>query len=493
MDLRRLLGDRGSPALSVSGIASDSRRVQRGDLFVARRGDAFDGHDFVSDAVAAGAVAIVSQRPVVAPVPNIVAPEIVRNHAELGARFFGSPSAAVDVVGVTGTNGKTTVAYNIARLGTRRTGYVGTLGWGMPPDLGPSTLTTADPLVLQAQLRTLVDRGVSRVAIEASSHALEQGRLDEVDIDVGVFTNLSRDHLDYHGTMRRYGAAKRKLFERRLGVAVVNVDDPVGGAIAAAASGSMDVVGVGRAGAVRWTDLDFRRTGIRGTWITPWGRRSFELGAFFGEFSVYNAACVLAACCALGEGLGEVVDAMAELPGVPGRMQAVASRPMVFVDYAHTPEGLGAVLAAIRSHLGSGRLIAVFGCGGDRDQGKRPLMARTVQSGADLVVATTDNPRSEPPEGILDDVMRGFDHPEAVLRIADRREAIAVALDRAETCDVVLIAGKGHEDYQEVDGRRLPWSDAGTVAELLQPRLATPVGFGRCGRGDVLAMAEERP
>ena len=485
MDLRRLLDDQEAPVLEVSGIASDSRRVQQGDLYVARRGNAFDGHDFVGDAVDAGAVAVVAQRPVDSAVPYIVAPDIVQNLGALGARFYDSPSKAVEIIAVTGTNGKTTVAYNIARIrGTGETaGYVGTLGWGMPPDLGPATLTTEDPLVLQARLRKLVDHGISRVALEASSHALDQGRLDEVDVDVGVFTNLSRDHLDYHRTMARYAAAKRKLFERRLPVAVVNVDDPTGGAIAADAAGRMDVLAVGRTGAVRWTDLSFDRNGIHGTWITPWGRHSFSLAAFFGEFSVYNAACVLAACCALGDRLSEVVDAMKELPGVPGRMQAIATRPMVFVDYAHTPEGLNAVLAAVRSHVGSGRLVAVFGCGGDRDQGKRPLMARAAESGADIVVATTDNPRSELPDRILDDVMKGFEDPDAVLRISDRREAIGVALDHAGACDVVVIAGKGHEDYQEVDGRRLPWSDAGIVAELLHQRLAAPAGgSGRCVR-----------
>ena len=483
MDLRCLLDDQGAPGLRVSGIASDSRRVQPGDVYVARCGNAFDGHDFVPDAVGAGAVAVISQRAVDTPVPNIVAPDTVRNLGALGARFYDSPSRAVDIVGVTGTNGKTTVAYNIARLGgAGQAGYVGTLGWGTPPDLGPSALTTEDPLVLQARLRTLVDRGVSRVALEASSHALDQGRLDEVDVDVGVFTNLSRDHLDYHGTMARYGAAKRKLFERRLRVAVVNVDDPAGAAIAAAADGRMEVVGIGRAGAVHWSDLGLHRGGIHGTWITPWGRRSFDLAGFFGEFSVYNAACVLTACCVLGDRLVEVVDAMRELPGVPGRMQAVATRPMVFVDYAHTPEGLNAVLAAVRSHVGSGRLIVVFGCGGDRDQGKRPLMARAAESGADLVVATTDNPRSESPASILDDVMDGFENPDAVVRVSDRREAIAVALERADAGDVVLVAGKGHEDYQEVDGRRLPWSDAGTVAELLHQRLAVSAGPGQCVR-----------
>lgn len=495
MDLRRLLDDDRAPDLEVSGVASDSRRVQPGNLYVARRGTAFDGHRFVSAAVDAGAIAVVSQRPVDTPVPNIIAPDVVRNLGALGARFHGAPSRSVDIVGVTGTNGKTTVAYNLARLGETggTTGYIGTLGWGTPPGLGPSRLTTEDPLVLQARLRKLVDRGVSRVAVEASSHALDQGRLDEVDVDVGVFTNLSRDHLDYHGTMERYASAKRKLFESRLRVAVVNVDDPTGRAIAEDVADRIDVLEIGRAGVVRWEDLRFDRGGIQGIWITPWGRRSFDLAAFFGEFSVYNAACTLAACCALGDSFGEIVDAMKELPGVPGRMQAVATRPMVFVDYAHTPEGLNAVLAAVRSHMEQGRLITVFGCGGDRDQGKRPLMAQAAETGSDIVVATTDNPRAEHPERILDDVVAGLEHPDAVLRIRDRREAIAVALDHADPCDVVLIAGKGHEDYQEVDGRRLPWSDAGTVAELLHDRSAAAArGPGRCVRGrDPSASAGE--
>lgn len=484
MDLRDLLNEEGVPALTVSGIASDSRRVAPGYLYVARRGNVFDGHDFVSAAVEAGAVAVVSERPVKTGVANIVAPGIVGDLGALGARFYGEPSRATDVVGVTGTNGKTTVAYNIARLGgtAGTTGYMGTLGWGVPPDLAPSALTTEDPLVLQMRLRRLVDRGLSRVAVEASSHALDQDRLKEVEVDVGVFTNLSRDHLDYHGTMERYAAAKRKLFAGGLRTAVVNVDDVIGRAIAEQADNRMDVLRVGRTGDVRWSDLEFHRCGIRGVWVTPWGRRSFALGAFFGEFSIYNAGCVLAACCALGDSFAHVVEAMEGLPGVPGRMQAVATRPMVFVDYAHTPEGLSAVLAAIRAHAGDSRVITVFGCGGDRDRGKRPLMARAAEAGSDVVVATTDNPRSEHPERILDDVMVGFGEPGAVVRIADRREAIARALGRADPRDVVLIAGKGHEDYQEVAGRRLPWSDAGIVAELLHDASMAAREHGRGSR-----------
>ena len=482
--LRDLLGEPDVPALDVTGIACDSRRVRPGDLYVARRGRVFDGHEFAAAAVAAGAVAVVSERPVDTEVANVVAPDVAGHPGELAARFYNEPSRTVDIVGVTGTNGKTTVAYNIAAIaGGDEASYMGTLGWGRPGALSDAALTTEDAAVVQARLRALADEGISRVALEASSHALDQGRLDQVAMDVGVFTNLSRDHLDYHGTMARYAAAKRRLFDAGLRTAVVNVDDPEGRAIVEQLDPAVEAFGVGRSGAVRWTDVEFRRDGLAGVWETPWGRGPFSLPSFYGEFSVYNAACVLASCCALGDRFADVVAAMAELPPVPGRMQAIAASPTVFVDYAHTPEGLAAVLGAIRSHVGRGRVLTVFGCGGDRDRGKRPLMAQAVEAGSDVVVATTDNPRSESPERILDDVMAGFDDPGRVLRITDRREAIAAGLETAGSDDVVLIAGKGHEDYQEVAGRRLAWSDAGVVRELLgNGRASEARAPGRCGR-----------
>ena len=477
MDLGTLLADPRAPGVEVTGVACDSRRVRRGDLFIACRGRVFDGHDFVPAAVAAGAAAVVSQRPVEARIANFVVPDIASRLGQLGERFYGSPSRELELVGVTGTNGKTTVAYNIAQVLDQDgfTGYIGTLGWGKPPRLRASTLTTDDAITLHARLRSLVDQGARRAAMEVSSHALDQGRVDALAFDVGVFTNLSRDHLDYHGSMERYAAAKKKLFGPGLRIAVVNADDPTGCAIGDAIRCQVETIAVGRRSAVRWSDVVFGSDGIRGVWITPWGRRTFSLPAFFGEFSVYNAACALAACCALGAAFDDVVDAMATLPGVPGRMQAVAASPAVVVDFAHTPDGLRAVLAAVRAHLAGsgesgGRVIAVFGCGGDRDRGKRALMARAAEAGSDLVVATSDNPRTEDPERILDDVVAGFRHPREALRIADRRDAIAAALGRAHAGDVVVLAGKGHEQYQEITGKRSPWSDAAVVRELLEKR-----------------------
>lgn len=474
MQLAELLGDDQAPDVVVGGIACDSRRVRPGDLFIAWRGRVFDGHDYVSEAEAAGAAAVVSERPVDSGVANQVVPDIVARLGELGHRFYAAPSGELDVIGVTGTNGKTTVAYSIAQVldAGGPTGYIGTLGWGPTRTLSASALTTEDAITVQSHLRSLADAGVRRVAMEVSSHALDQGRVEKVDFDIGVFTNLSRDHLDYHGSMERYAAAKRKLFQPSLRHAVINADDATGCAIGDAIRQQVETTTIGERGAVRWSNLAFGAHGIDGEWTTPWGRGAFSLPAFFGEFSVYNAACTLAVCCVQGAGFDDVVETMAKLPGVPGRMQAVSSSPTVVVDYAHTPDGLRAVLAAVRSHLDgtgrtAGRVITVFGCGGDRDRGKRRFMARAAEAGSDLVVATSDNPRLEDPERILDDIMAGFWNPHSVVRIEDRRTAIATALERADIGDMIVLAGKGHEDYQDIGGERRPWSDAEVVAELL--------------------------
>ena len=467
MTLSRLLNDSDAPRLMVTGLASDSRRVRPGDVFFAYRGTTFDGHRFAREAVSAGAVAVVSERPVQAGVPNVVLAEVGQRLGEFANRFFEAPSRELDVVGITGTNGKTTVAYNIARV-ARAAGYQGTLGWGRPPALCAADMTTSDPITLVAHLRALKDRGCARVALEVSSHALDQGRVDAVDFAVGVFTNLGRDHLDYHGSMARYGEAKKRLFARPLRAAVVNVDDALGQLIVKALPTACEAVSVGTQAAVRWVDVVYGRDGIAGQWRTPWGNSAFTLPGFYGEFSVYNAATTLAGCCVLGMPLGDVVDGMAVLDAVPGRMEVVAKSPRVVVDYAHTPDGIQAALAAVRSHLArGGRVIVVFGCGGDRDRGKRAAMARAAEAGADLVVATSDNPRTEAPEQILDDIETGLRSPADALRIVDRREAITVALTRAAEDDVVLVAGKGHERYQEIGVERIPFNDTEVVRAVV--------------------------
>ena len=467
MTLSSLLDDPDAPGLMVTGLASDSRRVRPGDVFFAYRGTTFDGHRFAPEAVAAGAVAVVSERPVQAEVPNVVLAEVGQRLGDFANRFFDAPSRELDVVAITGTNGKTTVAYNIARV-AKAAGYLGTLGWGRPPALCAADMTTSDPITLVAHLRALKGRGCAQVALEVSSHALDQGRVDAVDFAVGVFTNLSRDHLDYHGSMARYGEAKKRLFARPLRAAVVNVDDALGQSIVNGLPTTCETVSVGAHAAVRWVDVAYGRDGIAGEWRTPWGNTAFTLPGFYGEFSVYNAATTLAACCLIGMPLGDVVAGMAMLDAVPGRMEVVAQSPRVIVDYAHTPDGIRAALAAVRSHLAcSGRVIVVFGCGGDRDRGKRAAMARAAEAGADLVVATSDNPRTEAPEQILDDIETGLRSPADALRIVDRREAITVALTRAAEDDVVLVAGKGHERYQEIGVERGPFSDTEVVRAVL--------------------------
>lgn len=463
MTLQALLDDGNVPPVPVGGMCADSRQVRPGDAFVACRGDAFDGHDFAAAAVAAGAAAVLSQRPVEVAAPNVVVANLPARVPGLASRAYGNPSAALDVAGVTGTNGKTTVAHTVASV--TRGGYIGTLGWGCPPRLCPSSLTTPDAVAVQARLRRLAEQGASTVALEASSHALHQGRVDAVRFRVAAFTNLSRDHLDYHGSLARYGAVKRRLFERPLDAAVVNADDAFGQSIGHAAKGRTRVIAYGRNAEVRWSAVAYRRSGLEGAWHTPWGQCRFALPVAFGEFSLYNAAAALAVCCVLEVPLADAVDAMRTLPGLPGRMQRVWERPTVVVDYAHTPEALRAALAAVRAHAGGGRVVVLFGCGGDRDRGKRPQMAAVAEAGADAVVATSDNPRHEPAEAILDDVAAGFARPNAVRRIPDRRAAIAAAIGMADVGDSVLLAGKGHETVQIVGDQRRPFDDAAVARE----------------------------
>ena len=471
MSLAKVLDDPRVPPVEVQGLASDSRRVQPGDVFFAYRGRAFDGHAFAADAVAAGAVAVVSERALDAGVPNVVVADLGPRLGGYARRFYGAPSRRLVVLGVTGTNGKTTVAYNISQL-SAATGYMGTLGWGLPGALCAADMTTADPISLTARLKSLQDQGCAAVALEVSSHALDQGRIDAVDVGIGVFTNLTRDHLDYHGTLERYGAAKAKLFERPLARgAVVNADDALGRTIIGKLRRQTRTISYGTRGEVSWEAVRYSGAGIDGRWRTPWGAAAFTLPGYYGEFSVYNAAAVLASCCLLDTPLADAVDAMAALAAVPGRMQVVSKAPRVLVDYAHTPDALQAALAAVRCHVAdTGRVIVVFGCGGDRDRGKRAEMARVAELGADVVIATSDNPRTEPPERILDDIEAGFSGRADFARIADRAAAISAAIARARALDVVLLAGKGHETYQETGGARIPFSDVDAVRAALPPQ-----------------------
>lgn len=457
---------------TVRGVTLDSREAEPGWLFVAVRGTQADGHQYVADAVRRGAVAIVVEEPTGAAVPELLVVDGRRAAIALARAWYGAPAADMTVVGVTGTNGKTTTAGLVRHLLNRDgdAASIGTLGTfdgrGERVPLAAGGLTTPGPVELQATFAALRDRGVRRVAMEASSHSLDQGRLDGLAFAAAIFTNLTRDHLDYHGTMEAYLAAKLRLLGLLApgGIVVVNVDDPAWLVLPRAAATL--TFGASPAADLRAGSPVFGASGTRFRFEGRFGEREASL-PLPGEFNLANALGAAAAALGLGLTLAEVADRLASAPQVPGRMERLAEGPFtVLRDYAHTPDALERALAALRP-ITPGRLIVVFGCGGDRDRGKRPLMARVAGTLADLAVATSDNPRTEDPERILDDVVAGLPPGAASLRIADRRQAIATALGEARPGDTVLLAGKGHETYQIIGTEQRPFDEAIVVRELL--------------------------
>jgi UDP-N-acetylmuramoyl-L-alanyl-D-glutamate--2,6-diaminopimelate ligase len=464
MTLRDLMGP-GAPAVEISGLAYSSQSVTPGALFFCVPGFRSDGHDFAPDAVARGAAALVTERRLDLGVPEMVVDDVRAAMGPAAARFYGDPTAELDVVGITGTNGKTTTAYLVRHLleaAGRQTGLLGTVKrvvGGIEEDV---ERTTPEAIDLQETFRRMRDGGDRAVAMEVSSHALELGRVAGIRFACRVFTNLTQDHLDFHETMEAYFAAKRRLFEEP-GPAVVNVDDEYGRRIAA----GVDAVtfGIENDADYRARDIDFDVNGSRFTLETPDGELRIE-SPLAGLFNVQNLLGAIAAVRSLGveevslEGFGRV----------PGRFEAVDEGQDfgVLVDYAHTPDSLENVLRAARE-LARGKLHVVFGAGGDRDRGKRPLMGDAARRLADRVLVTSDNPRSEDPEAIMDEVMEGAG-PDAE-REVDRRRAIARVIEEAEPGDVVVIAGKGHEQGQEFEnGRKEPFDDVTVAREALRAR-----------------------
>jgi UDP-N-acetylmuramoyl-L-alanyl-D-glutamate--2,6-diaminopimelate ligase len=464
MTLRDLMGP-GAPAVEISGLAYSSQSVTPGALFFCVPGFRSDGHDFAPDAVARGAAALVTERRLDLGVPEMVVDGVRAAMGPAAARFYGDPTAELDVVGITGTNGKTTTAYLVRHLleaAGRQTGLLGTVKrvvGGIEEDV---ERTTPEAIDLQETFRRMRDGGDRAVAMEVSSHALELGRVAGIRFACRVFTNLTQDHLDFHETMEAYFAAKRRLFEEP-GPAVVNVDDEYGRRIAA----GVDAVtfGIENDADYRARDIDFDVNGSRFTLETPDGELRIE-SPLAGLFNVQNLLGAIAAVRSLGveevslEGFGRV----------PGRFEAVDEGQDfgVLVDYAHTPDSLENVLRAARE-LARGKLHVVFGAGGDRDRGKRPLMGDAARRLADRVLVTSDNPRSEDPEAIIDEVMEGAG-PDAE-REVDRRRAIARVIEEAEPGDVVVIAGKGHEQGQEFEnGRKEPFDDVTVAREALRAR-----------------------
>lgn len=468
-------------------LRTDSRQVQPGDAFVAWPGHTRDGRTFVGAALAAGAAACLVEDAGVeafgfADARIASLPGLKAATGAIADRFFGAPSAQLDVVATTGTNGKTSSAWWIAQalaaLG-RPCGVIGTLGVGVPPALASTGLTTPDPVALQAALRRFVDDGLEACAIEASSIGLVEQRLAGTRIAVALFTNLTRDHLDYHGTMEAYRAAKWALFDwPGLKAAVINVDDESGAELAASLQGTgLDLwtVSSSRPARLAARDVGYVDGGLAFEVVED-GHAVPLTSELVGEYNVHNLLGVIGGLRALGVTLADAVAVVPGLTPVPGRMQRVGGLrgPAVVVDYAHTPDALEKVLDSLRPLAAArgGALWCVFGCGGNRDASKRPLMGDIAARGADHVVVTSDNPRDEAPYAIVEQIVAGVaSERQARLRaIVDRREAIAHALRHAADADVVLLAGKGHEEHQEIRGVKLPFSDALEARKALELR-----------------------
>jgi len=465
MTLRDLMGN-GAPEVEVSGLAYSSREVSAGTLFFCVPGFTSDGHDFASDAVRRGASALVCERPLDLGVPEVVVGDVRAAMGPVAARYHGDPTADLRVVGITGTNGKTTTAFlvrDVLEAAGIQTGLLGTVKRVVGGVEEQVERTTPEAIDLQAGFREMLARGDRACAMEVSSHALQLHRAAGIRFAGKVFTNLTHDHLDFHPTMEDYYLAKRGLFDEP-GPAVVNVDDPYGARLAteidAAATYGID------GGDYRARDVSFDIAGASFTADTPDGPLECST-RLPGLFNVQNALAALAAARTMGVEARTAVAALARAGRVPGRLEPVEEgQPFgVLVDYAHTPDSLENVLRAARE-LTRGRLHVVFGAGGDRDRGKRPLMGEVAARLADRAIVTSDNPRSEDPEAIVDQILEGAGG--AAERCVDRRRAIALAVGDAEPGDVVVIAGKGHEQGQELaDGRKEPFDDLAVAREAL--------------------------
>ena len=437
-------------SIEVARVSHDSRSVQSGDLFCCVPGASHDGHDFASEAVRCGASVLVCERPLGLTTPTVIVPSVREAMPLLAAAIHGWPSRHLSLVGVTGTNGKTSVVHLLSWILARSgmsTEVHGTLSGGR---------TTPEATDLQSMFGRWVADGVEAAAIEVSSHALAQHRVDGTHFALVGFTNLSRDHLDFHTSMSDYETAKARLFDGSFSTsALVMVDTPAGRRMAVRArEAGMDVTKVEVAtagGVIRSDGVGFEWRGHPVEVSTP------------GRFTIANALLAAEMAAALGLGESDVVDGLSSAPPVPGRFEPVPLEggPMVVVDYAHTPDALSAALATARQIV-AGRLLVVLGCGGGRDRGKRPEMGRIALAGSDMVVVTSDNPRDEPPEGVIADILSGMDSAPSLVE-PDRRLAIAAALRLAGPDDLVLIAGKGHEDTQESEGRFEPFDDRVTA------------------------------
>ncbi|MBI2396753.1 MAG: UDP-N-acetylmuramoyl-L-alanyl-D-glutamate--2,6-diaminopimelate ligase [Xanthomonadales bacterium] len=464
----------------VQDLSLDSKSIRPGAAFIALRGTQRHGIEFAAEAVARGATIVLAE----APLPDIVqldAPVVVIGElrAHLGALarcFHADAAAALRLIGVTGTNGKTSSVQMIAQAlsaSGEPCGTIGTLGTGLHGRITAGERTTPDVLAVHAAIAAMRRDGARSIAMEVTSHALDQGRVDGLDFEIAVFTNLTRDHLDYHGSMDAYGATKARLFAwPSLRAAVINVDDAFGATLAGRIRADVRVIRTGCSRQdvdVHASEVHADASGLRFTlWIEA--ERLAVATRLIGRFNVANLLGVAGVLHARGWPAARIAQTLSQLDPVPGRMSRLGGdgrRPLVVVDYAHTPDALDKALSTLREHAAA-RLIVVFGCGGERDAGKRPQMAALAEQKADVVIVTDDNPRRENGDAIVADIRKGFVRPEAVRFERDRARAIALAIGMAAADDVVLIAGKGHEPYQEIDGTKYPFDDLQVAAELLK-------------------------
>lgn len=487
-------------AISVHNLCLDSRQVNAGDVFIALVGIKVDGRDFIARAIESGAAAILVETDKtwqgidwLGKVPVIAVENLSARVSEIAGRFFADPSQKIPLIGITGTNGKTTCSLLATQFMAglqQKAGVIGTIGYGLldsnsiapvSQQLGALTatgLTTPDPVALQRILAELVSAGARSIAMEVSSHSLQQKRVAGLYFSHAVFTNLTQDHLDYHGDLVSYGNAKAQLlFAKGLTTAVINIDDEWAKTLAEKAPAGVKVIRYSTRGLadIYAQDIELHPSGLSAQIISPWGNAKIK-SPLLGEFNLSNLLAVIACVCDQGYALEQLSPLIEKLEPAPGRMQLITVDQslqdiQVIVDYAHTPDALENTLNAIHQHK-PGRVWTVFGCGGDRDKAKRPQMGKIAERLSDYVIVTNDNPRSEDPAAIAAEIVRGMLHPNGCLVIADRAQAIDFAVQQARAGDIILIAGKGHEDYQIFATQTLPFSDGKHARLSLQRRIA---------------------
>jgi UDP-N-acetylmuramoyl-L-alanyl-D-glutamate--2,6-diaminopimelate ligase len=468
----------------VTGLTQDSRMVKEGDLFCACKGTQSDGREFISDAITKGATAVFAESDsdevsFLKNIPVIPVKNLSHQLNAIASVFYGNPTQGLRIIGVTGTNGKTSCTYFIAealRQLNISCGIIGTLGSGFVGNMQPGKLTTPDTISLQATFARLKEQGASAIAMEVSSHAIDQGRAEGIAFEVVIFTNLTRDHLDYHGDMETYGNVKKRLLESpQAAHVVINADDPFGETLIPLLKADKDIYAYSLNPSIRndvrvisATHIKSDLQGFHAQVITPWGQGELHL-ALMGQFNLSNALAVVTALCLFKIPLEKILPTIAHLKSVPGRMEVItgsAKAPLVVVDYAHKPDALEKVLIALRNHV-PGKLYCIFGCGGERDKGKRPMMAAIAERIADFVIVTDDNPRHEDAARIVEDIFQGFLQPERVIVQHDRSKAIQDIIQCAEAGDGILVAGRGGEQYQLIGDVKIPMDDGEIVRQSL--------------------------